>query len=64
LTLNVILDATVIFAVIATTVRKVAIVAEPASSSELKDDVSTTFVTVIVMDCVPAFAASSVAVSV
>lgn len=38
--------------------------ADPASASELKDEVSTTFVTVIVIDCVPAFAAASVAVRV
>ena len=64
LTLNVTLDATVTFAVITTTVRKVAVVAEPASESELKDEVSTTFVTVIVIDCVPALRAVSVAVRV
>ena len=38
--------------------------ADPASASELKDEVSTTFVTVIVIDCVPALAAESVAVRV
>jgi hypothetical protein len=64
LTLKVTLDATVTFAVITTAVRKVAVVAEPASASELKDDVSTTSVTVIVIAWVPAFAESSVAVSV
>ena len=64
LTLNVTLDATVIFAVITTTVRKVAVVAEPAKASELNDEVSTTSVTVIVIDCVPALLAASVAVSV
>ena len=64
LTLNVTLDATVTFAVMTTTVRKVAVVAEPASASALKDEVSTTFVTVIVIDCVPALAAASVAVRV
>ena len=64
LTLNVTLDATVTFAVITTTARKVAVVAEPARASELKDEVSTTSVTVIVIDCVPALAAVSVAVSV
>jgi hypothetical protein len=47
-----------------TTVRKVAVVAEPASESELNDEVSTTFVTVIVIDCVPALEAASVAVRV
>lgn len=64
LTLNVTLAATVTFAVMTTTVRKVAVVAEPASANELKDEVSTTFVTVIVMDCVPALFAASVAVRV
>ena len=64
LTLNVTLDATVTFAVMTTTVRKAAVVAEPASASELKDEVSTTSVTVIVIDCVPALAAVSVAVRV
>ena len=38
--------------------------ADPARASELNDEVSTTFVTVIVIDCVPALAAASVAVSV
>ena len=64
LTLNVTLAATVTFAVITTAVRKAAVVAEPARASELNDEVSTTFVTVIVIDCVPALAAASVAVSV
>jgi len=64
LTLKVTFDATVIFAVITTTVRKVAVVAEPASASELNPEVSMTLVTVIVIDCVPALAAASVAVSV
>ena len=64
LTLNVTLDATVTFAVITTIVRKVAVVADPASASELNDEVSTTSVTVIVIDCVPALEAASVAVSV
>ena len=64
LTLNVTLDATETFAVITTVVRKAAVVAEPARASELKDEVSTTFVTVIVIDCVPALAAASVAVRV
>ena len=64
LTLNVTLDATVTFAVMTTTDRKAAVVAEPASESELKDEVSTTFVTVIVIDCVPALRAVSVAVRV
>ena len=39
-------------------------VADPDSASELKDEVSTTSVTVIVIDCVPVFAAVSVAVKV
>ena len=43
---------------------KVAEVADAASANELKEDVSTTSVTVIVIDCVPAFAAVSVAVRV
>ena len=64
LTLNVTLDATVTFAVITIAVRKAAVVAEPARASELNDEVSTTFVTVIVIDCVPALLAASVAVSV
>ena len=64
LTLNVTLAATVTFAVMTTIVRKAAVVAEPASESELNDEVSTTFVTVIVIDCVPALAAASVAVRV
>ena len=64
LTLKVTLDATVIFAVIATAVRKVAVVTEPAKASELKEEVSTTSVTVIVIDCVPALLAASVAVRV
>ena len=64
LTLKVTRDATVTFAVITTAVRKAAVVAEPARASELKDEVSTTSVTVIVIDCVPALAAASVAVSV
>ena len=64
LTLNVTLAATVTFAVITTAVRKAAVVAEPARASELNDEVSTTFVTVIVIDCVPALAAASVAVRV
>jgi len=64
LTLNVTFDATVMFAVITITVRKLAEVAEPASASELKLEVSTTSVTVIVIDWVPALAAASVAVRV
>jgi len=64
LTLKVTFDATVIFAVMTTTERKVAVVAEPASANELKAEVSTTSVTVIVIDCVPALFAESVAVSV
>jgi hypothetical protein len=42
----------------------VAVVADPASASELNEEVSTTSVTVIVIDCGPALAAASVAVSV
>ena len=64
LTLNVTLAATETFAVITTVVRKAAVVAEPARASELKDEVSTTLVTVIVIDCVPALLAASVAVRV
>ena len=64
LTLNVTLDATVTLAVITTTVRKVAVVADPARASELKDEVSTTSVTVIVIACVPALVAASTALSV
>ena len=64
LTLKVTFDATVTFAVITTAVRKLAVVAEPARASELKDEVSTTSVTVIVIDCVPALEAASVAVRV
>ena len=64
LTLNVTLAATETLAVMTTTDRKAAVVAEPASESELKDEVSTTFVTVIVIDCVPALRAVSVAVRV
>ena len=64
LTLNVTFDATVTFAVMTTTVRKAAVVADPARASELNDEVSTTFVTVIVIDCVPALRAVSVAVRV
>ena len=41
-----------------------AVVAEPASESELKAEVSTTSVTVIAIDCVPALFAVSVAVRV
>ena len=48
-TLNVTLDATVTLAVITTVVRKVAVIAEPASASELKEEVSTRLSTVIVM---------------
>ena len=64
LALKVTLAATDTFAVITTEDRKVAVVAEPARASELKDEVSTTSVTVIVIACVPALAASSVAVRV
>ena len=61
LALNVTLDATETFAVIVTTCLKVA---APPKASELKADVSTTSVTVIVIDWVPALAAVSVAVRV
>jgi hypothetical protein len=61
LALNVTLDATLTFAVIVTTVLKDA---APPKASELKADVSTTSVTVIVIDWVPALAAVSVAVRV
>ena len=50
LIMNVTFDATETFAVMTTIDRKVAVVAEPASVSELKDEVSTIFVTVIVID--------------
>ena len=61
LALKVTFDATETFAVIVTTCLKVA---APLKASELKAEVSTTSVTVIVIDCVPALAAVSVAVSV
>ena len=61
LALKVTLDATETFAVIVTTCLKVAL---PPKASELKDEVSTTSVTVIVIACVPALAAVSVAVRV
>lgn len=64
LALKVTLAATETFAVITTEDRKAAVVAEPARASELKDEVSTTSVTVIVIDCVPALVAASVAVRV
>ena len=57
--LNVTLDATVTFAVIVTTVLKEAL---PLKAKELKDEVSITSVTVIVIVCVPALLAKSVAV--
>jgi hypothetical protein len=57
--LNVTLDATLTFAVIVTTVRKKA---DPLKAKELKLEVSTTSVTVIVIVCVPALLAKSVAV--
>jgi len=62
--LKVTLDATFTVAVIAIAVLNAATVAPPASWNNEKAEVSTTFVTVIVMDWVPAFAAASVAVSV
>ena len=61
LALKVTFDATETFAVILTTCLKVA---APLKTSELKADVSTTSVTVIVIDWVPALAAVSVAVRV
>jgi hypothetical protein len=61
LALKVIRDGTDTFAVILTTCLKVA---DPPKASELKDEVSTTSVTVIVIDWVPALAAASVAVRV
>ena len=64
LTLNVTFDATVMFAVITIVLRKAAVVTDPASASELNPEVSTTSVTVIVIDWVPALAAASVAVRV
>ena len=57
--LKVTLDATVTFAVIVTTVLKEA---DPLKANELKDEVSTRSVTVIVIVCVPALLAKSVAV--
>ena len=64
LTTNVTFDETETFAVITTGDLNVAVVAEPARVSELKEEVSTTSVTVIVMACVPELAAVSVAVRV
>jgi hypothetical protein len=60
-TLKVTLAATLTFAEIVTGWRKVA---APLRVSELKEEVSTTSVTVIVIACVPALVAASVAVSV
>jgi hypothetical protein len=59
LALKVTLDATLTFAVIVTTVLKEA---DPLKAKELKAEVSTTSVTVIVIVCVPALLAKSVAV--
>ena len=59
LALKVTLDATDTFAVIVTTVLKDAL---PLKAKELKAEVSTTSVTVIVIVCVPALLAKSVAV--
>jgi hypothetical protein len=59
LALKVTLDATVTFAVIVTTVLKEAL---PLNGKELKAEVSTRSVTVIVIVCVPALLAASVAV--
>jgi hypothetical protein len=59
LALKVTRDATLTLAVIVTTVLKDAL---PLKAKELKADVSTTSVTVIVIACVPALLAKSVAV--
>ena len=59
LALKVTLDATLTLAVIVTTVLKEA---DPLNAKELKAEVSTTSVTVIVIVCVPALLAGSVAV--
>ena len=62
--LNVIFADTVTIAEIVTAVLKLAVVADEGNPKPLKDDVSTTSVTVIVIDWVPAFPAVSVAVRV
>jgi hypothetical protein len=62
--LNVTLADTVTIAEIVTGVLKLAVVAEDGNPKVLKDEVSTTSVTVIVIDWVPAFPEASVAVSV
>jgi hypothetical protein len=62
LTVKVTRDATLTFAVIKMALLKVAVVTDPARASELNEEVSTTSVTVIVMVCVPALFAGSVAV--
>ncbi len=64
LPLNVTRDDTEIFAEIVTDLRNVTVVTEPAKAKELKDDVSKTSVTVMVIDCVPALPELSVAVRV
>lgn len=64
LTENLILDATFTFAVITTAVLNVAFVAAPDNARELKEEVSTTSVTVMVIAWVPAFPAVSTARSV
>ena len=61
LALKVTLDATLTLAVIVTSCLKVA---APPKASELKDEVSTTSVTVIVIACVPALVAASTALTV
>jgi hypothetical protein len=61
LALKVTLDATLTLAVIVTSCLKVA---APPKASELKDEVSTTSVTVIVIACVAALVAPSTALSV
>jgi hypothetical protein len=63
-TLKVILDATLTVAVMTIAVLYAATVAPPASWNRAKAEVSTTSVTVIVIDWVPAFPEASVAVSV
>jgi hypothetical protein len=59
LALKVTLDSTDTFVVIVTAVLKDTV---PLKAKELKDEVSTTSVTVIVIACVPALLAASVAV--
>jgi hypothetical protein len=63
-TLKVTFEATEILAVIAIEVRYVAVVTDPARATELNADVSIKSVTVIVIACVPIFAAPSSALMV